>query len=258
MSPFLDHRALSAEVRGTGWRPVRVVEATGSTNADVAELARGGAGHGLVEATGWQQAGRGRFARVWETPPDTCVAMSVLVRPRVAMASWGWLSLLVGLAVVDGLGEASGVVASLKWPNDVLVGERKVCGILCEAVVTERGLAAVLGMGINVALSTDQLPVVSATSLAIEGSDAPAASVAGAVLRALEVWYRRWDAGDDLRESYRVRCSTIGRRVRVSLPGGVVEGEAVDVDTSGALVVRTPEGVRSFAAGDVVHLRPGD
>lgn len=258
MTPFLDAGALAAALAGTGWRPLRVVGATGSTNADVAASARAGAAHGLVEVTGWQQAGRGRFARVWQTPPDTCVAMSVLVRPRAPMASWGWLSLLVGLAVADGIAEASGLVARLKWPNDVLIGERKVCGILGEAVFGDGAGAAVLGMGINVALASEQLPVPTATSLALEGSDASAAAVAGAVLRALDRWYRRWDAGEDLSEAYRSRCSTLGRRVRVLLPDGAVEGDAVDVDASGALVVRTPEGPRAFAAGDVVHLRPGD
>jgi len=253
---FLDAARLLPRLAGTCWGPVRVVAETDSTNADAAALARGGAGHGLVVITPYQRSGRGRFERVWSTPPDTCVAMSALVRPRVPLARWGWLSLLVGLAAVEGVAAASGVAATLKWPNDVLVGERKLCGILSEAVATPTGLAAVLGIGINVALTADQLAVPTATSLRLEGSDAAADAVAAAVLVALDRWYARWDAGASLVADYRERCGTLGRRVRVEVPGGAVEGLAEDVDEEGGLVVRTDAGVRTFAAGDVVHLRP--
>lgn len=257
MTPWLDHRTLSEAIAATSWGPVQVVAATASTNADVAALARSGAPHGTVVATGWQQAGRGRFDRVWTTPPDTCLALSVLTRPTRPLASWGWLAMVVGLAVADGLSEA-GVDARLKWPNDVLIGGSKVCGILCEAVQVDDGMAAVLGVGINVALTEAQLPVPTATSLALEGSSATPAEVAGAVLGALDAWYSRWDAGESLTDAYRMRCSTLGRRVRVLLPARIVEGVATDVDADGALLVRTPSGTEAFSAGDVVHLRPGE
>lgn len=256
MTEFLDAARLVLPLAGTGWGPVTVVARTGSTNADLAALARAGAAHGTVLVTPHQQAGRGRFDRVWSTPPDTCVAMSVLVRPRSELARWGWLSLVTGMAAVAGVAAASGIEATLKWPNDVLVGERKLCGILSEAVETPTGRAAVLGIGINVALDADQLPVPTATSLRLEGSDAAADAVAAAVLVALDRWYARWDAGESLVGDYRRTCGTLGRRVRVLLPGGAVDGVAVDVDGGGALVVRTETGLRTFAAGDVVHLRP--
>lgn len=255
MTSFLDRQTISDALAGTRWGPVQVVEATASTNADLAAAARVGAQEGSVLITGWQQAGRGRFDRVWQTPPDTCVAMSVLLRPGRGLASWGWLSLLAGLAVLDGIEAASGLKAQLKWPNDVLIGDRKVCGILSEAVHTDAGLAAVLGMGINVRLASDELPVPTATSLSIEGSDASGADVAASVLRVLEGWYGAWASGQDLSSDYRKRCSSIGRRVRVELPSGHIEGDAVDVDAHGSLVVDTGSGRRSFAAGDVVHLR---
>ena len=258
VTPFLDRQALLDDLVGTRWSPVDLVAATGSTNADVAARARAGAPDGLVEITGWQRAGRGRFTRVWETPPDTCVAMSALVRPTAPLAAWGWLSLVVGMAVADGLRAASGLDARLKWPNDVLIGERKICGILSEAVMTDADRAAVLGMGINVALAEEQLPVPTATSVRIEGSDASATAVAGGVLKALDHWYRRWDAGESLTDAYLARCSTIGRRVRVQLAEGAVEGEAVSVDASGSLIVATASSRQAFSAGDVVHLRPGD
>jgi len=258
VSEFLDAVELRARAARAGWGPVRVVSATDSTNADAAAAARAGAQAGLVVASPHQRAGRGRFDRVWTTPPDTCVALSVLVRPRRPLAAWGWLSLLAGMAVVDGLRAASGVPAVLKWPNDVLIGGRKVCGILSEAVAAPGAPAAVLGMGLNIALRDEDLPVPTATSLLLEGSTAPAAEVAAAILDALAGWYARWDAGEPLGDAYRDRCDTLGRAVRVLVPGGQVEGTASGVDADGALLVSTAAGQRAFAAGDVVHLRPAE
>ncbi len=258
VTSLLDRRALSEAFSATGWGQVRILDTCGSTNAELARLARAGAPHGTVLVTPDQTAGRGRFDRSWVAPADTALAISVLVRPSSGLASWGWLSLLVGIAVVDGLRAATGLDASLKWPNDVLVGERKVCGILSEAVTSDAGPAAVLGMGINVAMTADQLPVPTATSLRLEGSDAAGEAVALAILGALKQRYETWDGGGSLRKAYRDRCDTLGRRVRVHLPDGPVEGVAEDVDASGCLVVSTPRGPRAFAAGDVVHLRPGE
>ncbi len=256
--PFLDQSALTEGFGSTGWNGLTIAKSTGSTNADLAAAARSGAPGGTVLVTADQQAGRGRFDRVWRTPPDTCVALSVLVRPRVGVERWGWLSLLVGIAVVDGVRAATGLGASVKWPNDVLIGGRKTCGILSEAVETDTGRAAVLGVGLNIALQAADLPVPTATSLALEGSDAPADAVVLAVLAALHDWYRRWDASESLLDAYRQRSGTLGRRVRVHLPAGDVEGVAIDVDDDGSLVVQTAQGVRTFAAGDVVHLRAGE
>lgn len=257
MPAFLDVTALTDQFPQSGWRELRVLPSTGSTNHDVAEAARAGAQGGLVIVSPDQRAGRGRFERVWQSPPDSCVALSVLVRPRRPLEAWGWLSLLVGLAVTDGLRESAGLEAWLKWPNDVLLDERKTCGILCE-VVAQPSPAAVLGIGLNIALDADHLPVPTATSVRLAGSDATAADVTASVLAALQRRYASWDAGDSLVDDYRARCSTLGRRVRVHLTEGDVVGTAVDVDTDGALIVEGPTGRRTFAAGDVVHLRPGE
>lgn len=253
---FLDTPSLRTGFPDTGWRELVVVDSTGSTNADVAAAARVGAAAGLVEVTGWQRSGKGRLGRVWETPPQTCLAMSVLVRPQASVASWGWLSIAVGLAVREGLREATGLDVTLKWPNDVLLEGRKVCGILSEAVDTSTGRAAVLGMGINVALTADQLPVPTATSLHLAGSDVGADAVALAVLRALHRWYGRFDAGHSLVADYRAACDTIGKDVQVSVPGGIVHGQAVGVDADGSLIVRSAGRDQAYAAGDVVHVRP--
>ena len=257
MEALVDQGWLADQVTGRLWTRVTTVAEAGSTNADLAAQARAGAPGGTVLVADHQTAGRGRFQRVWHAPPGDSVALSVLLRPpSIPAQRWLWLPLVAGLAVADGLRVAGGVDARLKWPNDVLVSGRKICGILAERVESADSAAAVLGMGINTRLAEADLPVPTATSLAIEGSDAAAAEVVRAVLLALEGWYTRWLSGEDLREAYAAHCDTIGREVRVELaPGDAPEGIAVGVDAEGRLLVRTPGGVRGFAAGDVWHLR---
>lgn len=184
------------------------------------------------------------------------MALSVLLRPPAAAPRrWLWLPPVAGLAVADGLRAAAGVDARLKWPNDVLIDGRKVCGILAERVEGTPP-AAVIGMGINTLLAENELPVPTATSLALAGATATTAEVVRDVLGALAGWYRRWADGDDLREAYTAHCDTVGRRVRVVVSETeAVEGEAAGVDVDGQLLVRAGGVLRSFAAGDVWHLR---
>ena len=253
--PLVDAGPLVAELVGGGrlFTTVDCVASTGSTNADLADRARAGARSGTVLVSDHQSAGRGRFDRRWEAPPGSSVAISVLLRPGdVPVSRWLWLPLITGVAVAQGLRAASGVDAQVKWPNDVLIDGRKVCGILSERVDD----AAVIGMGINTTLTRDELPVPSATSLALEGSQASATEVVLAVLTALEEGYRRWLDGADLRHWFAGHCATVGRQVRVLQSSQVgIEGLATGVDEWGRLVVRTPLGERVFAAGDVFHLR---
>jgi BirA family biotin operon repressor/biotin-[acetyl-CoA-carboxylase] ligase len=228
-------RALAAD----GWR-VEVLAETGSTNAVVAERARAGEAPGLVVVAERQTAGRGRLDRHWESPARAGLTFSVLLAPPPDHVSW--VPLMGGLAVARAVREQTGVDAVLKWPNDVLVGDRKLAGVLAEAV----GGSVVLGIGLNVSTRRDELPVELATSLALEGADTTDRdTLLRAVLRALAF-------GEADRSSYRDLCSTLGRRVRLELPGGdAVEGVAEEVDGHGRLVV----GGVPYAAGDVVHLR---
>ena len=150
------------------WQKVDLVAETGSTNADLAARARQGEVPGTVLITDYQSAGRGRQGRTWTAPPGSGIAMSILVTPgAIDPNRWTWLSLLAGLAVSDGVRRTADLPAVLKWPNDVLVAERKVCGILSERVDTPQGPACVVGIGINVGLTDNELPVPTATSLAI-------------------------------------------------------------------------------------------
>jgi BirA family transcriptional regulator, biotin operon repressor / biotin---[acetyl-CoA-carboxylase] ligase len=248
------------------WRKVDLVPETGSTNVDLAARARQGEAPGTVLITDYQSAGRGRQGRTWTAPPGAAIAMSVLVRPEAIDPSrWTWLSLLAGLAVSDGVRRAADLPTALKWPNDVLIAERKVCGILSERVDTAQGPACVVGIGINVSLDENELPVPTATSLAIAarqlGRRLPSrTAMIATVLAAFELLYGRWtaQAGDDasLAASYAERCGTLGRRVRVLLnEQRSVEGIADRVDREGRLVVRTGSGSAVYGAGDVVHLQ---
>lgn len=259
--PPLDAAALRAALRGADgfWTDVVVTDETGSTNADVARAARDGAPQGTVHTTDRQTAGRGRLDRAWESPSGSGVIVSVLLRPdAVPAARWVWLPLLVGLAV-DATVHECGVASGLKWPNDVLVDGRKLAGILLERVETPQGPAAVVGVGLNVSLRRDELPVDTATSLALEGAtETDRTIVLRSLLRNLEALYRAWvasggDPAGGIRESYERRCVTIGQDVTVTLPADEPwTGRATGIDDLGRLLV---DG-RAISAGDITHLRP--
>jgi BirA family transcriptional regulator, biotin operon repressor / biotin---[acetyl-CoA-carboxylase] ligase len=290
-----------AVVRPGGlWRAVEVLASTGSTNADLLARAAAGAPEGVVLAAEEQTAGRGRLGRSWVSPPRAALTFSLLVRPdTVPPARRGWLPLLAGVSVASAVRTAAGVDARLKWPNDVLAGPAKLAGILAEAA----GDAVVVGIGLNVSTEPGELPppgptrggALPATSLRVLAATVQAATVQAAtipaaagqaaaanadrerllteILAAFEHWYQAWrQAGGDpdrsgLRAEYTRLCATIGRRVRVELPGDqLLSGLAVGVDPDGRLLVRVsgpegpegPEGPAAevrVAAGDVVHLR---
>jgi BirA family biotin operon repressor/biotin-[acetyl-CoA-carboxylase] ligase len=236
---------------------VEVVDTAPSTNALVAERGRTGAGEGLVVVAEHQTAGRGRLDRTWETPARSALTVSVLLRPRVAAMEWPWFPLLTGRAAAVALRNLGAPVA-LKWPNDVLLDGRKVGGILTERVDTPGGAALVVGVGINVGMTPEQLPVETATSLAVAGLDVDRTDLLSALLRSLRSEYDAFQRGGAaaLRSSYAASCETLGRQVEVSLPSGeTLSGEATGIDEGGRLLVRTAEGVVPVSAGDVVHLR---
>ncbi|MFE7507768.1 biotin--[acetyl-CoA-carboxylase] ligase [Promicromonospora sp. NPDC057488] len=271
-----------------GFARVEVVETSPSTNAELVAAVRADpaawpAPSALVAEE--QTAGRGRAGRSWETPPRAGLTVSVLLRPRVPAEALGWLPLLAGLAVVRAVSD-DGVSAAVKWPNDVLLPAadtvgglgpyRKVAGILAEVVpeapdAGPAGVAAgaapavVLGIGLNVSQSAEELPVPTATSLALAGYPRPdRTDVLVRMLGEVHAVVRRWEdaAGDvvaaGLLAEYAAVSATLGTRVRAELAGdaGVLEGEAVGLDGTGALRIRTDAGEeRTVTAGDVWHLR---
>jgi BirA family biotin operon repressor/biotin-[acetyl-CoA-carboxylase] ligase len=198
-----------------------------STNQFAADLARAGAADGLVVGADHQTAGRGRRGRTWESPAGSGLLVSVVLRPVPPL-----VTLAAGLAAAEACEQVAGVATTLKWPNDVLLDSRKVGGILSELV----GDAAVVGLGLNLTWAPEGAARLT------PGVDR--AELLAAYLDGLE------DPVDVL-VRYRQRCATIGRRVRVELPGETVEGMAEAVDDEGRLVV---DG-RKITAGDVLHLR---
>jgi BirA family biotin operon repressor/biotin-[acetyl-CoA-carboxylase] ligase len=253
-----------ALVAPDGWAALEVVADTGSTNADLLEAARAGAQDRTVLVAEHQGTGRGRHARTWSSPPRAGLALSVLLRTTgVPVARLGWLPLLAGVAVVDVLRRVAEVDAVLKWPNDVLIGGRKVAGILAEVAVTSPEPAVVVGVGLNVSLGTEELPVPEATSLTLAGAGLTDRDpLLRALLRELGDREREWRAGGGdptagLAQDYRARCSTLGQDVRVVLPhGGELLGRAARIDDDGRLVVRDGSGTEHvLSAGDVTHVR---
>jgi BirA family biotin operon repressor/biotin-[acetyl-CoA-carboxylase] ligase len=262
--PPLDPRFLQGRLvrPGSLWTQIDVLAETESTNAVVAAQARAGASEGLVVAAEYQSSGRGRLGRTWTTPARSALLMSALLRPvSVPAVRWPWLGLLAPLAVATAVRRVGEIPAQVKWPNDVLVEDRKLSGILLERVDTPSGPAAVVGIGLNVTLRADERPHPAATSLALEGAaTTDRATVMAAVLRELATRYQAWaDASGDpetILSDYRELSATFGRAVRVELPDGTfLEGIATGMDPDGRLLVETADGSRPLAAGDVTHLR---
>ncbi len=249
------------------WLALDVVPSTGSTNADLlARAADPGSPEGQVLVAEEQTAGRGRLGRSWSSVPGASLTFSVLLRPAtVPAARRGWLTLLAGVAVASAVRSVAGVDAMLKWPNDVLAGDRKLAGILAEQAPD--GSAVVIGTGLNVAAAPGELPVsaagLAATSLRAEGAAVSREDLLLGILTELERWYVAFRADPDpersgLRDAYRSLSGTLGRTVRVELPAaGVVTGVARDIDAEGRLLVAEGSGdpVTAVSAGDVVHVR---
>jgi len=260
--PLLSAQALRETLAAPGafWRDIRVVAETGSTNSDLLGAAMRGLPEGAVLVAEAQSAGRGRMGRHWVSSPGAALTFSVLLRPAgVPPASVGWVPLLAGVAVALALRGETAVDALLKWPNDVQVHGAKLAGILAE----QSGDAIVVGIGINVSTGRDGLPAAEATSLVLEGAvSTDRQRLLTTVLRELERWYLAWSGhhgdaiGCGLRAEYHRLCGTLGRQVRVYLPGGkTVAGTAGEVDGAGRLVVRSASGITPVSAGDVIHVR---
>lgn len=250
----LSEAALRSALRRIGSdAPVRFDEVTGSTQATALELAEAGAPAWTLVGAGHQTRGRGRLGRRWLDRPGALL-FSVVVRPELPPERGGLVTLLAGVAMADALRASGGSPVRCKWPNDLLVGDAKVGGVLASARPRGDVLAyVVLGVGVNLGAAPD---VPGAGALA----DADPAEVLGAFLEgfARDLDPHRRTFAEDVLERYRAMCATLGRRVRATTTEGeVVEGEAVDVDDAGGLVVRTDAGRRVVRFGEVEHLRDG-
>jgi BirA family transcriptional regulator, biotin operon repressor / biotin---[acetyl-CoA-carboxylase] ligase len=244
---IIDQRTSAHLSSTTRFTDIREFASIDSTNTYLLGEARAGAPEGLVAVADHQTAGRGRLGRTWTAPPGTALLVSILLRPvGLPGDQRHLLTAAVALSAAQGCIDLAGISPQIKWPNDLLVGDRKLAGILAEA---ERD-AVVVGMGVNVASA----PPEGVALEELAGRPVDRGELLAAVLDRLEGWCR------DLSRvgvAYRRECATIGRQVRVELPGGQLHGRAEGVDDRGHLMVRTEEGrVVEVSAGDVIHVRP--
>ena len=243
------------------------VESAGSTNTDVAAAAVASPAEWpdlSVLCASSQTAGRGRSGREWQSNANASLAASILVRPAgVDITNFGWLPILAGLAMSRTVAEfLPNHDVALKWPNDVLVNDKKISGVLSELL--SAGDAVVIGAGLNLSQAQDELPIEAATSLSLEGVSVSFEQALEAYLKNFVALYKPFvqhggnaDASG-LRQQATAMCASIGRRVRAMMPGDqVIEGNAIDLDAAGRLLIAV-EGQEQFyavAAGDIVHLR---
>jgi BirA family biotin operon repressor/biotin-[acetyl-CoA-carboxylase] ligase len=268
---------LRAALAGTRFADVRVVPETGSTNADVLALARDGAPEGTVVVADHQTAGRGRLSRTWEAPPGSSLLLSVLTRPvtgplELPVEAIHRVSTALGVAAAEALAAVAGVPARIKWPNDLVVdvegddgtGTRKLSGILAETHLEGGTVAAlVVGIGINVNWPEELPEALAGTATAanlVAGRFIDRDDLLVGLLERFGHWYGRLGeptGAAELLARYRSLSATLGRRVRVELPGEVVEGDAFDLTADGHLLVidECPDRPREITVGDVVHLR---
>jgi BirA family transcriptional regulator, biotin operon repressor / biotin---[acetyl-CoA-carboxylase] ligase len=247
-----EHDAISME-SVPGFHEVRWFDSLDSTNRYLLDEARRGAPEGIVAVADHQTAGRGRRGRDWVAPPGSSLLVSVLLRPSLAPEQTQLVAMACGVAMADAVERVAGFAPALKWPNDLVVGDRKLAGILAEA---DNG-AVVVGIGVNV--NWHEFPpdlAESATACNLEaGRAVDRRELLTAFLHELGARYA------DLRRvpaEYQRRLATLGRRVSLEQPGGEVVGRAVGVGESGALRVERDDGrVMEIHVGDVVHLRDG-
>lgn len=265
----------------TGIAKMVVVESTGSTNADLLRAV-------TVEPKEWpdmsvltaeyQTAARGRLDRSWEAPPLSSVSVSIVLRPMNAEGrplptdTYSWLSLLAALALRETLLETAGLPAELKWPNDVLVRGRKIAGILAQMGPMGDGSvpAVILGTGLNVTLTAAELPVPTATSVALERPlTDDRTQLLKSYLASFARLYRSFcnadgdptaglSGGPSLHKRVESVMVTLGKQVRAQLPGDhEIIGHATRLDEYGSLLVVDQDAREHVVtAGDVVHLRP--
>ena len=257
----------------TRFGEVREFASIDSTNRWVSDAAARGAGEGLVAVADYQSAGRGRLGRAWEAPAGTCLMASILLRPDLPVSRLGLVTNAVALSARDACWAVAGVRPGLKWPNDLMVGDMKLAGILAESAGGAGsgsgsgsgagsgsgggGRAVVVGIGLNVtAAPPGAATLAGISSAASAGASIDRGELLGALLMALESRYGRWDA---VAAEYREACVTVGRRIRATRPVGDLVGVARGVDDDGRLVVVDDAGaLHTVSAGDVVHVRPSD
>jgi BirA family biotin operon repressor/biotin-[acetyl-CoA-carboxylase] ligase len=240
---------------------VQRLDSIDSTNLEAMRQAKAGAPEGLCVVAREQTKGRGRLDRSWQSPPDAGLYMSLVLRPQFAMNAWPLITLMAALAVYDSLMKTCQLRADIKWPNDLCVNDRKLCGILAETVETSTGAAAVVGIGIN--LTSEILPLVPSEATSVEsvtGERPDGEIILDELLKSIAERYELLNSAPGCEHTIREWCAhssyAMGRRVRVTLSDEIFEGTTRGLESDGALRVETAAGrMRIVRAGDVTALR---
>jgi len=235
-----------------------------STNIEALRQARQGVDEGLCVIARRQTAGRGRQGRVWSSPMDAGLYASIVLRPELEAKYLPLINLAAAVATFDSLTEL-GLTADIKWPNDVLVNEKKICGILAETADTEEGLAIVVGIGINLR-SNSFPPELAETATSLEGElNSPVAfsDLETMLLRHFDNWYSRACGNDGptdvLREWSKRSSYASGKNVRITLTGKTFSGVTNGLELDGALRMIAKDGsLHIVHAGDVERLRTNE
>ena len=234
-------------------------DSVGSTMDEAFRLGMEGAPEGTIVCAEAQSKGRGRLGRVWSSPKGKGIYCSLILRPRLPPGQLAQLTLTAAVALAEALRKTAGLELSIKWPNDILAGNKKLAGILTELrAETDRVQFVVVGMGINVNTPASQLVDGAASLRTAAGRNFNRVAVLQEILRSFELWYAVLGRGrfDEVIKAWKARSSTLKRRVRVTDPAGSVEGMAVDLDVDGGLLVRLDSGtIVKKTAGDVTALR---
>jgi BirA family biotin operon repressor/biotin-[acetyl-CoA-carboxylase] ligase len=249
--------------RGPLRRAVHGYRELESTNDAARALAEAGEPEGALVIADFQRSGRGRMNRAWQAPDGSSLLFSMLLRPPIGPAQALLPVMAVSLGVMEGIRRVGDLPARLKWPNDILIREKKAGGILCELGLECRELKYVIvGVGVNVNFDPRAVAGIppDATSIQVElGRRQPRAELLRAILEEIEPRYRKIARGESLREEWARALATIGRRVKVSLPKEEFSGMAEAIDESGALLLRQDDGtLRTILAGDVMHVKSDD
>jgi BirA family biotin operon repressor/biotin-[acetyl-CoA-carboxylase] ligase len=245
----LDKSVITAEI-SQYWR-VSVVDLTGSTQSDLAELVNASVAQpGDVIATEFQSAGRGRLDRSFDAPNMSALLFSFYVRSIRDKSEWGFISFIAAISMHEVISKILNLHASLKWPNDILIEEKKVAGLLAQQVND----GVIIGLGLNVEMSAEELPVSSATSLEIcEASLLDRNLLLAQFLNQFEKNFKQWESGIDFIPRYMAISSTLGQEVRVEIPGrDPFISRALSLKPTGALILSDGFEVN---VGDIIHLR---
>lgn len=229
-----------------------MAEVTGSTQDDLFKLASSNTAiPKTILVSEYQTTGRGRLDRSFEAPSHSALTFSIYIEPKVDKEEWSFLTLLAGLSLHEALHTLDPQIeVGIKWPNDLLIHEKKFVGMIAQA--TNKGV--VIGIGINVGMTKEELPVENATSLSIEGfTQLDRNLILAAFINHFEINLEMWENDQSFLAQYRTASVTLGREVEITLPGGEkVSSRAADISNAGALILDNGSEV---TVGDVVHLR---